>query len=262
MKKLIFKSIVYSFVLVFAVSCSKDDDSNKGTKEISKTEVKSVLETGDITGIADVMVTNAFKNKGNSGKSSKTTEECYVGTYGENSYKLVFSDCDAGEGKKINGTINVTFTPGSLSYTATYVDFTVGDISISGTRTFTIGIDLSNLSNFTTMVSSDMTVIKGNGDTVIITGTQNFTFSVGENQEDVDFSLSGDWNVKINSDTYKINISESLIGSASCTYFTKGVMEITKNDYKVSVDFGDGACDAIATLTKPDGSSEEITLDD
>ena len=39
-----------------------------------------------------------------------------------------------------------------------------------------------------------------------------------------------------------------------------GVLEISRNDATVSLDFGDGSCDAIGILTYPDGSTEEIFL--
>ena len=37
-------------------------------------------------------------------------------------------------------------------------------------------------------------------------------------------------------------------------------MSLNKNGLNVTVDFGDGTCDDLATLTYPDGTMEEISL--
>jgi len=46
----------------------------------------------------------------------------------------------------------------------------------------------------------------------------------------------------------------------SCRFIVSGVLEITRNDTMVTLDFGDGDCDATGTLTYSDGSTEEILL--
>ncbi len=56
------------------------------------------------------------------------------------------------------------------------------------------------------------------------------------------------------------NIVEPLRREMACRFIVSGVVEISRNDTKVSLDFGDGSCDAIGFLTYPDGTTEEITL--
>ena len=46
----------------------------------------------------------------------------------------------------------------------------------------------------------------------------------------------------------------------SCRFIVSGILEITRNDNKATLDFGDGECDANGVLTYPDGSTEEILL--
>ncbi|MGI9551355.1 MAG: hypothetical protein ACR2MT_09155 [Aurantibacter sp.] len=46
----------------------------------------------------------------------------------------------------------------------------------------------------------------------------------------------------------------------SCRFIVSGIVEISRNDATASLDFGDGSCDAIGTLTYPDGTTEEIFL--
>ncbi len=46
----------------------------------------------------------------------------------------------------------------------------------------------------------------------------------------------------------------------SCRFIVSGILEISRNDLIATLDFGDGSCDAMGTLTYPDGSSEQIFL--
>lgn len=46
----------------------------------------------------------------------------------------------------------------------------------------------------------------------------------------------------------------------SCRFLVSGLLQISRNDLVVELDFGDGSCDAFGVLTYPDGSMETITL--
>ncbi|MGB5387145.1 MAG: hypothetical protein WBN20_10215 [Eudoraea sp.] len=46
----------------------------------------------------------------------------------------------------------------------------------------------------------------------------------------------------------------------SCRFLVSGILEITRNDTTVGLDFGDGSCDSKGILTYPNGESEEIFL--
>jgi len=47
---------------------------------------------------------------------------------------------------------------------------------------------------------------------------------------------------------------------AACRFIVSGVLEITRNDSAVRLDFGNGECDAKGLLTLPNGTTEEIFL--
>ena len=46
----------------------------------------------------------------------------------------------------------------------------------------------------------------------------------------------------------------------SCRFIVSGILEISRNETTVTLDFGDGSCDAKGILTYPNGESEEIFL--
>lgn len=263
MKNNFIKSVVYVFALVLAIGCSKDNESID-TQEITGAEVKTIVNVDDIAGIADSILSDVFIDSNSvSGKSTQKTTECYEGVYSDTGFILTFNNCDAGDGKILNGTVSVAYVMAQeiTSFTATYTNFSVGDILINGTRSFDFVIG-SEEGSFSFSVTSDMTFVLENEDVITVTGTQNFGFTIGVSLESILYTISGNWTVGINNDTYSVNVTETLEGNVACTYITSGIMALAKNGLTVTVDFGDGSCDDSATLTYPNGVDEEISLDD
>lgn len=60
--------------------------------------------------------------------------------------------------------------------------------------------------------------------------------------------------------SYQKEVVEPLRREMACRFIVSGVLELSKNGNTASLDFGDGSCDAMGMLTKPDGSTEEIFL--
>lgn len=60
--------------------------------------------------------------------------------------------------------------------------------------------------------------------------------------------------------TYQATITEKLRREWSCRFIVSGVMDISKNEFSASLDFGDGGCDNKATLTSEAGITREIVL--
>ena len=92
-----------------------------------------------------------------------------------------------------------------------------------------------------------------------------FTYDVERPPEDVTAMLGEP--VKTGGGTISVNgvvkfereIIEPLLIDRACRFILSGVIEITRNDESMIIDFGDGECDNIAVVTK-DGESEEIEL--
>jgi hypothetical protein len=77
---------------------------------------------------------------------------------------------------------------------------------------------------------------------------------------DDQFLLSGNGYTLIN-DTleYGRTITDPLYFDRACRFILSGVIELSKGEETMYIDFGDGTCDNIATVTK-EGESEEIEL--
>ena len=247
--------------LVFIQACSEDGKPN-ADQELSATELQTILETDDISSVADDALAELYANgmAAKSGSSAKTNE-CYVAEYTETGYVATFNNCILNGTDNVNGTVTVTYEVGeqSASFTATYVDFYVGTIKINGTRSFVINGSM-DASSFSFTVTSDMSVEFEDESVISESGTKTVGFTFGEDLQSSTFSLDGNWTIEADGNTYAVEIVETLEGNLSCEYLTSGSMIVTKNGLDIVVDFGNGECDNKATLIYPNGASEEITL--
>lgn len=60
--------------------------------------------------------------------------------------------------------------------------------------------------------------------------------------------------------TYQATITDKLRRAWACRFIVSGTMEISKNEFSASLDFGDGNCDNKALLTTASGATKEIIL--
>ncbi len=251
------KGILLSGVLLMAYSCS-DDDTTAEEVTLTQTELKAVLETDEITGGIDLALYELSSNNGSTGKS--TSNECYSAVYSDTGYVATFNNCVLNGTENVNGTLSVTYDQQGEtgSFTASYVDFYVGEIKINGTRSFAFSTN-SNDSAITFEVTSEMTVEMEDGSIISDSGTKSTTITFNDTTT---YSIEGSWTVVFEGNTYNVNVNNALTSEISCSYVSSGNMDVSKNGLSVNVDFGDNTCDNIALLTYPNGVEEEITLED
>ena len=190
--------------------------------------------------------------------TTQKSNECYTAEYTDTGFTATFNNCALNGSENINGTLTVIYgtDANTTTYTATFSDFFVGTIKVNGTRTFTLNSgQMDEAISFT--ITSDISVEYDDGKTISENGTKTFEF-VFEDGMDTLWNLSGSWTVMVDGDTYTVSgdVSKNLI----CEYWTMGSMKIGKNGLQVDVDFGDGTCDDKATVTYPNGATEEIAL--
>ncbi|WP_298504898.1 hypothetical protein [uncultured Maribacter sp.] len=252
-------------ILAISYSCSEDAEKLLDDQGLTKTDVSSVLKADDISGLTDSMLTDIFAANTQSGKFGNTnkTDNCFETTFTNTGYSATFVNCAVDGAENVNGTINVTFAleNGTLEYTATYADFTIGDISIEGTK----GIVLNSSANDTEMslsVTSNITIVLEDDSVVKETGTKTLVVTQGVSDTTSTVTVEGEWALQVDNDIYAISVIDTLEGNLACDYITAGVMGITKNGLSVKVNFGEGTCDDSAILIYPNGVEEEFTLED
>jgi len=247
-------------VVLISYSCSEDSDSVNNEEELTSTELKAILETDDAAGVADTVLAELYMNDSNSAKSAN---ECYAAEYTDTGFVVVFENCVLNGTDNVNGTLTVTYAVGeeSATFTATYDAFYVGEIELNGTRSYSVDGNEEE-GSFAFSVTSDMEVTMPNGDTISENGTKTFGFTFGENLETSTFTIAGNWTVFVDGNTYSVEVTSTLEGNFSCGYLTSGNMDVNKNGLEVSVDFGDGSCDDIVTVTYPNGAAEDVSIKD
>lgn len=251
--------LIATALLVF-YSCSEDGE-NDSEIVLSQADVNAVLETDDITGGIDVALFELYNNESSTGKSM--SNECYSAQYTDTGYVATFNNCVLNGTENINGTLTVTYdTDGQQgSFSASYVDFYVGDIKINGTRSYVLSAN-TDASSVSFEVTSDLTVEMADGSIISDDGTRSFTLTFGDSAESTTYSISGTWTVNYEGNTYNVTVNSPLTSSVTCGYIADGDMTVSKNGLTVNVDFGDSTCDNMATVTYPNGVEEEITLRD
>ncbi len=265
MNKLIFKAnIASAFFCAFLVmtSCSSDSNEDPITEQqqISSTEVKNNLEALEVSKYVDDMVLDQSFGIQNPGRATnKMTNDCIEKDFSEeNSYSITYTDCEI-FGNTINGKITVSYIreENTISSSVTFEDFVYNDRSVNGTKTTSFTFDQEN-NTCSYTVTSDMTIQKGEDFTATIKGTRNIEVTYDENEHTR--TTTGNWDTTINEDTYVVSIDTPLVDTSSCEYTVSGVLTVTENGISATIDYGDGECDNLATMTLADGTTEEIEL--
>lgn len=241
-------------------SCSKDEkDPIVGGQELSQTEVKTILESDDYAKSLDAIISEVYFNDSSSGKSN----DCYVATYTDTGFSIMFENCTVDGTENVNGTLSAVYTSegNTISYAVTWDNFSFGGITLNGTRNYVLGSD-NEQGSIAFSVTSEMSVTLADESVISETGTKEVTLTFGDSFENTVYTLSGNWTVLAGGHTYKVTVNNTLEGNLACEYLVQGVMTVEKSGLVVIVDFGDGECDDTAIAEYPDGTEEEISLKD
>lgn len=256
------KMFILFVATALTYSCSDEENQfEEDSFALNSDDIQTVLETDAIVGAADNLLTTLFTQDGVSGKSL-ANDECYTREDTDMGYRLTFVTCQL-DGKDVSGEIEVVYNlNGDMpTFTATYTDLFVDGIALNGTRTYLFDGE-TNGSNLSFSVTSDMDLVLADGSIANENGTRFFGFSIGNTLADTAVTLTGDWNLTVGEDTYTATVIELLKTKLSCDYISEGQLSLDKNGLAVMVDFGDGTCDAVGTITYPDGTVQRISLDD
>jgi|TARA_B100000767_G_C19755317_1_gene532704 hypothetical protein len=276
----IHKAFISSILIIsLTFSCDKNIDN-----EFSKNDSISYLES--ILGITfdediEELVNDAFYSDLTTSKVPK--KRFKKDKYGrcasiyddeQNNTKIITfdGDCEGKKGQKRSGSIIVTYSgkkDGVGSFRQIDFDnFYLNDIKIEGVRRHEI-INIENEVDKTIQISLE------NGkmiypDGSLSTRSKNFT-KVIKYKNDKQFSTSVTGNASgldSGGSSFDMKIISPIIFLNKCSDQQKnkkgiipvaGIKNITKNDFEIIIDFGDGECDSLADITK-EGITETVDL--
>ena len=167
-------------------------------------------------------------------------------------------------GKVLSGQIIIEISAPrtSLDYTrmVTYNEFGVDSIEINGTSLVTV----DKVDDMLRQFKSDFIITLADGSTITRSSERTWQWVYGidteDDQTDDVILITGFVNAEFNGEVYKKEIITPLKRLGDCRFIVEGVVTITLNGKLLcSIDYGDGTCDDVATVTK-NGETFEIDL--
>jgi hypothetical protein len=281
------KRIIHTLSLVLAtsfffVSCQKDNVKTGLTEEdVAKAEDDALTEAvfDDIMNSVDNAVNIVDKLIWGSGlKSATVSDTCPSitvdfpdSTWWPKVITIDYGDteCEGFYGQTRKGKIIITITnryrvPGS-EREVTLDNYYINGIHVEGTKTVTNEgrNENDNLTFTVELVGGGITTPNG----IVITRDFSRTreWVAGENTweniwDDVYFITGSANGTNFKGESYTRTILSALEWATSCRFVKSGSIEIVVGDKSpIVIDYGDGECDNIATVTK-DGETREILL--
>lgn len=178
--------------------------------------------------------------------------------------------CSGRQGMGRTGIITImmsdTITVEGAVYTIAFDNVSVGNkqIEFSATKT-NEGLNEAGNWIISSITSRTTTTVTGEGSIVALrefVGQKEWLsgFDTPETEDD-QFLKSGGGTITINEElSFMRNITEPLFIDRTCRYPMSGVVEISRGDELMTINYGDGECDNIALVTK-DGLEEQIELE-
>ena len=276
MKHTILKSSL-SFLLgiLLFTSCNNDEDTDTTTLTLPAEEVQNLLLAENISSeIAVILEDDDFNfSLLKEPTSSKTsTANCAVRTITQdevNQTKTITLDfgegCIGERGKKLAGKLITTYqrTANGFTKAVTFDSFFVNDNAIEGTKSLML-VKENSKGNRTSEAVVNLEITLTTGAVISLNETKSREMVEGAGTlrrgDDV-FLIGGNATFVTKSGVeFSTTITEKLTKAFACKFISSGVKEMVRNGTVFTLDFGNGACDNIATLTNAKGESKEIRL--
>ena len=273
--------------LFLFTSCSSDNndsDSIVAEEELSSLaieEAKEITEIDDTnenineiieSTYLEVASTNFFKSSDyKNQQDNRFLSDCVlISKELKDGYVEIILDygegCITRKQHEAKGKIIIQMDPNmetrSIVLTYSFEDFFINDKEIEGSVEKKRSRSNDN-GNPESQINKNVKITWDDGAYVTIEGMRTREWIEGKDNKlwgDNVFSITGNWTItKKNGDIFNSTIMKPLIRNLACRFITSGVVEIKKADNTSQLDYGDGQCDDIATVTK-NGKSYEIQI--
>lgn len=256
------------------VACNKQETSENMT--VDKTTVNDYLNVLSAFSLSTV---DEITNDINSNEKSAETWDCLTVTIHPNetdefwprSWTLDFGteNCQCYKGISRRGKIHATLSDWWRNEDSfreiTFEDFYFNNNKLVGVKTFlNTGLNERGNITFTKTVAdaqltyADTATMSWNSEkySELIEGSETFKFA-----DDVWSVKGGGSGVNIDGKNYTFTITSALIYKSGCFFPVSGEIEfIVPNEEPISINYGNGECDDVATTKVGDGEATEIEL--
>ncbi len=170
-----------------------------------------------------------------------------------------------GEGPTRRGKIIIDISDTMLLAGSTKIiktqDFYVNSLKIDIEGTIK-NLGKNDQGHWVIISSARQTMTKTNGDNIIENYTDTIEwingFETPEKSDNV-YYKSGSGSISMNDTVVFSRVITKPLLRDSCEFISSGIVEITRNNNKVTINYGNGTCDNIATVTT-DSTTEDINL--
>lgn len=268
-----------AFGVLFLASCNEDAETSftDPDSEIVNTEAEIDADFEDVDNITlESMETNVYSAEPGARVASRRhhVPDCAEVTHDYDAMTITidFGDnCELRNGKVVSGTIFISYTgrkfmPGTI-ITTTFQDFTVDGKLIEGTRVVeNISESLEDNPTFhITLTDGKITLEDGTFATREADKTVMWVRALNPLNDEFHV-LEGTTASGVNFEgiTYSINVVETIVYKNLCEDLmikapVQGVKQVIKGDVEYIIDFGDGECDNLVTVTS-DGQTWIVEL--
>ncbi len=262
MKKLSLFLLVL-FVAYFT-SCRKDDTSTEDYTTTSNDMLATQSIEDDVEDVLDENI--SFRSPDTI--CPVITWQQPAGVY-PNQVTLDFgTSCVSTNGRERSGKIIINMTDSLIhvgaSRVVTFDNYYVDGVKVEGSSTWTnTGLNassqptLSRNSNIELIVSSTTSINWSAQHVLTMVAGYNTPLIGLDDQFEITGSASG---VNHNGKNFSAVITTPILRKKTCRYPVSGVRNVTVETKTISIDYGTGDCDNIATVTKPDGSQVQILI--
>lgn len=281
MKKILKSFGLLAFSALVLSSCG-DEDTLENQELLSEEQTLAVVESetvedeldnilDDLFGSIDSELSskNEFEEKSQGGREGvlSCATKTVVITNTEKSITLDFGDgCETPKGDILKGIITMNFkynhADGELTIVKSFKNFYFNDVLVEGSKT--VVKTRSNQDSLPeSVVTFDMKLTWEDGSYVVRTGSKTRTFIEGFDTRvyyDNVFSIVGSSITTFSDGTVVYaEITNRLIRKMNCRFIVSGEKTLVMDGQTYVLDFGDGTCDNLATLTV-NGETTEFEL--
>ena len=265
---------LFAFVLT---SCEKDEEiAAESAEEVAKVNAEMDVVSDDISKIVEneleAQVSGRMAATATTTNFQSWLPDCATITIVANGNNITRTvdfgtvGCQLPNGNILKGKIITSFThiPGATTHVVSYTfdNFYHNNKKVEGNRTVTRTILATGHPQAT--IDLNMTITYPNGNVYTRVGQRVREFVEGYNTlpwTDNVYKITGSWNTTFPSGNVRqTTITEPLRVRLICNYIVKGIMQITIESNVLVINWGDGACDAVATGTLNGGTPFVINL--
>jgi len=278
MKINVFFSRVLTLILFgfLVVACSKDEavntETNSDTNLLLVEESKQASEADLATdGIFQMIETAYGEIEEDQGRNASLFPDCVtIIITSENDVTFVTLDfgfgCELQSGAIVSGMVHITYGPvqnGTRTINYSFENFVWNNKAVAGGGTiFRERNNAAGNPQSTIHLNLEISFLSGLIISIDGTRVREWVEGVGSGTwMDNVFHVTGNRTAVSNTGfTHYGIVTEVLRKEATCQFFVSGIIDITRNSTDAVLNFGDGECDNLATLTV-NGVDHIIVLD-